>query len=1657
MNPIFRYLLFFLMLIAGCSSVTRAQTYGNEWINYNQNYYRIKIVEEGIYRISYQVLAQADIPLGTFDPRSFQIFRNGVEQPIYVNNETAGLFLPGDYIEFYGRGNDGWLDEALYKGAVNHPNANYSLFTDTASYFLTWNSSLNNKRISVETDVNFGGYTPLPHFYFESRVDYKSTYFAGETNLYGVTDPEYVPTEGWFDNGFNLGQSITKNIPTPNCLLTGPAARVRFNLIGASNFRPLAPDHHVRIQFAGQVIDTIYEGYQLLRFDLQVPASAFSASSTPFIFSSINDLGSGADRNTISFISVLYPRTFALNDISSLKMIVQDGTQSKALLVMNNLNIADADQGWIWDITNGRKIPVVKQTTTFRALLPNSGGLKTCLLFANSQIKNVNSVRPVGGIGGSPGKFTNFISAQHLNSNFLIVTHPTLFNQAQQYAQYRIASGFKPLVANVEELYDQFAYGVSKHPLSLRNFSRFLLQSYSQPIDALFLVGKGLAPNMFRNNPQLFKDNMLPSFGHPPSDVLITAGIIDNLYTPAIPTGRLSASLPEHVSLYLDKITQYEQAATQPEEWMKNVLHFGGGSSINEQNTLAQYLKAYQDLLEDTLMGANVRTFLKSSTAPIQINQSDSLKQLINGGVAMMTFFGHAAGVGFDISIDNPSEYSNFGKYPFLIANSCFAGDIFSTGLNSSEEFVLLENKGTIGYLGSTSSVAAYEINLYTNAFLKNTSRGFYGKSLGSNIKEAIRQIQTPNPYIKNACLLFVLHGDPALVLYSPPKPDYVAKPENIYFSPAIVSTELDFFDVNVISTNIGKAIRDSMFVELTHTFPDGSFQRYQKRVGRTLFKDTISFRIPVDRDKGIGLNRFTYVLDALNQVDELSELNNSATNTLLIRSFDILPVYPPEFAIVPGPQVVLKASTGDPFAQASTYIFQIDTDPDFSNPLQTSITQMGGVVSWQPPMAFHDSSVYFWRVSPEAASRENLNWRNSSFQYIPGKKGWAQAHFRQFENSNYRFVTYNPAQQRFEFVNTVNSITAQTGVYPYIAWTEQYMRKNNILISYFSCLSNTGNGVKLAVFNPVNAEFWMSINQGNNTGQYGNVHCYSYDFGSFDFSTATPEWRQKVVDFIDLVPDDYYVLVYSHRNHFAQSYEEPLYQAFESIGSGNIRQMVNNTPFILFGQKGSPIGSANEVIGGNITSIIQLADSIKTNYNIGYVSTPPVGPSSSWQGLSWKQESFEALNTDSVWLSLIGIRANGTADTLFSALPADSAWIPLQGRVDAAEFPYIKAVVFMQDDEQRTPAQLKKIQFFYEGIPETALDPSKHLYLHKDTLQEGDSLSFAVAIHNIGEYPMDSLLVKYWVVDAQRNMHPVAYPRQRPHPAGDILVDTLRFFTRHFAGNNVLWIEVNPNLDQLEQTHFNNVGQIPFYVKRDTRNPLLDVTFDGIHILDGEVVSAKPFILISLRDENNFLELSDTSYVKVFLKLPGQTDPQRVFFQQSGVRQMNFIPGTKTNNVCKIEYLPEFSDDGIYELLVQATDATGNESGRSDYKVSFEVINKSTITEVLNWPNPFSDKTHFVFILTGSQLPDYFKIQILTISGKVVREIEMHELGPLRIGRNITSYAWDGTDQYGDRLANGVYLYRVVSSINRQSIELRPTEASKYFHREFGKMYLIR
>ena len=135
--------------------------------------------------------------------------------------------------------------------------------------------------------------------------------------------------------------------------------------------------------------------------------------------------------------------------------------------------------------------------------------------------------------------------------------------------------------------------------------------------------------------------------------------------------------------------------------------------------------------------------------------------------------------------------------------------------------------------------------------------------------------------------------------------------------------------------------------------------------------------------------------------------------------------------------------------------------------------------------------------------------------------------------------------------------------------------------------------------------------------------------------------------------------------------------------------------------------------------------------------------------------------------------------------------------------------------------------------------------------------------------------------------------------------------------GSNYLWIDVNPEQNtrhQLEQYHFNNIARIGFKISKDNINPLLDVTFDVNHILNGDVVSSKPQVLVSIKDENKFLALNDTSNFKVFLKYPNQSTEKRIYFSNA----LQFTPAQLPSNSCKIEWKPEFAEDGKYKLIVQ-------------------------------------------------------------------------------------------------------------------------------------------
>ena len=185
-------------LLLTYSFVAKAQVYNNEWIDYSKTYYKFKLLDSGVYRIPQTVLASAG--LGSTPAEYFQLWRNGVQVPIYTS-VPSGALSSSDYIEFWGQMNDGKPDRQLYRDPDYQLNDKWSLETDTSSYFLTVNPVVTNN-LRLQNAINDVSHNTLPaEPYFMHTV---GRYFRDQLNQgYAVNVGEYLYSssydkgEGW--------------------------------------------------------------------------------------------------------------------------------------------------------------------------------------------------------------------------------------------------------------------------------------------------------------------------------------------------------------------------------------------------------------------------------------------------------------------------------------------------------------------------------------------------------------------------------------------------------------------------------------------------------------------------------------------------------------------------------------------------------------------------------------------------------------------------------------------------------------------------------------------------------------------------------------------------------------------------------------------------------------------------------------------------------------------------------------------------------------------------------------------------------------------------------------------------------------------------------------------------------------------------------------------------------------------------------------------------------------------------------------------------------------------------------------------------------------------------------------------------------------------
>ncbi len=196
-----------------------------------------------------------------------------------------------------------------------------------------------------------------------------------------------------------------------------------------------------------------------------------------------------------------------------------------------------------------------------------------------------------------------------------------------------------------------------------------------------------------------------------------------------------------------------------------------------------------------------------------------------------------------------------------------------------------------------------------------------------------------------------------------------------------------------------------------------------------------------------------------------------------------------------------------------------------------------------------------------------------------------------------------------------------------------------------------------------------------------------------------------------------------------------------------------------------------------------------------------------------------------------------------------------------------------------------------------------------------------------------------------------------------------------------------------------------------DGEAPSIQVGVEGQNFADGDVVGRNPVFTISVQDSSGF----DVGTIPVTLSLDNQAveDDKVTLYQNPDQKRQ--VTAT---------FIPDLTA-GDHTLQVEATDLNGNSN---TIQIQFSVASEFGLESIANHPNPFVDETVIAFTL--ADIADEVKLDIYTVSGRLIRSFEFVDIS------GYVEHDWDGLDEEGREVANGVYYLRIRAKQGEKSIE---------------------
>lgn len=200
-----------------------------------------------------------------------------------------------------------------------------------------------------------------------------------------------------------------------------------------------------------------------------------------------------------------------------------------------------------------------------------------------------------------------------------------------------------------------------------------------------------------------------------------------------------------------------------------------------------------------------------------------------------------------------------------------------------------------------------------------------------------------------------------------------------------------------------------------------------------------------------------------------------------------------------------------------------------------------------------------------------------------------------------------------------------------------------------------------------------------------------------------------------------------------------------------------------------------------------------------------------------------------------------------------------------------------------------------------------------------------------------------------------------------------------------------------------------------DKEGPQIKAYLNDEKFVNGTLVNEKPQLLLKLSDSSGINVMGtgiDHNLVAVLDNNPDQTFILNNFFEAD----------LNTYQTGQVNFQLPALDEGNHTLTIKAWDVANN-SSQAQINFLVQKTGNLQLQRLLNYPNPFTSKTSFWLEHNRPNHDLRLHIQIFTVSGKLVKTIRTTINTP---GNRSNSIVWDGTDDYGAKLARGVYIYQV-------------------------------